>query len=101
MKTTVFSVKMSSRWQQSRGKAMAAAKAVNNLQQMHASQNPMSVTDEQFRRARSTFIGLFLLLVTVWSTVLVSVIFALRVNLDDCENCPDSCKCREAAPAWG
>lgn len=88
------------RWQEaSRGKAMAAARAVNNLQQLQV--NSQSVTDEQFKRAKGTFIGLFLLMVTVWSTFLVSVIFALRVNLEDCENCPEECQCRQAAPAWG
>jgi len=86
------------RWQQSGGKAINAARAVN---QIHVGPPSLGVTDEQFKRAKQTFVGLFLLLVTVWSIVLISAIFALRVNLDNCENCPESCNCRAAAPAWG
>ena len=97
-KKTIMSSK--SRWQDSQ-KKVAAARAMTNLQQIQAANNPNSVTDDQFKRAKTTFIGLFLLLVTVWSTFLVLAIFALRVNLEDCENCPEECQCREAAPAWG
>ena len=86
------------RWHESGGRAIAAAKAVNNLQ---IPIRQAGVSEEQFNRAKGTFIGLFLLLVTVWSTFLISAIFALRVNLDSCENCPEECACRSQAPAWG
>jgi hypothetical protein len=91
------------RWQETGGRATAAAKTINNLQPLHVGPPNFSATDteEQFRRARSTYIGLFLLMVTVWSTFLISAICALRVNLDDCEYCPDDCQCRSQAPAWG
>lgn len=90
------------RWHETGGRAMAAAKAMNNLQQIPVQQRGgASVTEDQFNRAKGTFIGLFILLVTVWSTFLISAIFALRVNLDSCENCPEECACRSASPAWG
>ena len=99
---TIFVLKMSAknRWQAGGGKAITANRALNQIQ-VGPPQVNLSVTDEQFQRAKTTFVGLFLLMVTVWSTVLISSIFALRVNLESCENCPESCQCRAAAPAWG
>lgn len=88
-----------SRWQQGGGKAISANKVGLNSMQV----GPLQLNlDEQFQRAKATFVGLFLLMVTVWSAVLISAIFALRVNLNNCENCPiEDCACRIAAPAWG
>ena len=83
------------RWQQGGGKALTAARACNSLTQNQG------VSDEQFHRAKITFFGLFIIMVSVWSTVLISSIFALRVNWNNCESCPDGCECRGAPPAWG
>lgn len=88
------------RWQQTGGRAITANRALNQIK-VGPPQFNLNNTDEQFRRAKTTFIGLFLLMVTVWSAVLISAIFALRVNLDSCESCPDGCECRGASPAWG
>ena len=85
------------RWQQGGGKALTAARACNNLNPAQQS----GVSDEQFKRAKITFVGLFIIMVTVWSTVLICAIFALRVNWDRCEHCPEGCDCRSAPPAWG
>ena len=35
---------------------------------------------KQIRRARGAWAGLFLLMVTVWSAILISAIFSLRIN---------------------
>ncbi len=95
------------RWQEGGGKAAAAAAAANLLQ---ASRNPQQpggvgaaggVPASQNRRARGAYAGLFMLLVTVWSAILISAIFSLRVNRENCENCPVGCRCRETPPAWG
>ena len=56
---------------------------------------------DQIRRAKFSYIGLFLLMVTVWSTILIAAIFSLRVNKDSCEYCPVECTCRGSPPAWG
>ena len=60
-----------------------------------------AITDEQWRKAKFSIIGLFFLMVIIWSAILISAIFALRINLDNCENCPENCHCRSAPPAWG
>ena len=39
--------------------------------------------------------------VIVWSTILISAVFSLRINRESCEQCPYHCQCREAPPAWG
>lgn len=39
--------------------------------------------------------------VIVWSTILISAVFSLRINRESCEQCPFHCQCREAPPAWG
>lgn len=92
-----------SKWQESGGKAVAAAAAATALQQkldVHR-QNSYIPDSEQSRRARGAYVGLFLLMVTVWSTILISAIFSLRVNRESCENCPAHCTCSGAPPAWG
>ena len=60
-----------------------------------------AITDEQWRKAKFSIIGLFFLMVIIWSTILISAIFALRINIDNCENCPANCDCKTAPPAWG
>ncbi len=52
-------------------------------------------------RAGGAYIGLFLLMVTVWSAILISAVFSLRVNREACEACPVGCSCRDVPPAWG
>jgi hypothetical protein len=83
------------RWQAGGGKAVSAARACNNI-------NPVGVqgvSDEQFKRAKLTFVGLFIIMVTVWSAVLIGTIFSLRGTWDRCAKCPESCGC--ASPVWG
>ncbi len=59
------------------------------------------LAEKQIRRARGAYAGLFLLMVIVWSTILISAVFSLRINREACEQCPLHCQCREAPPAWG
>ncbi len=97
------------RWQESGGKVGAAATAASFLQggggsgrfKRQQSGGGAAVSEWQIRRARGAYAGLFLLLVTVWSTILISAIFSLRVNKEGCESCPDGCRCRDSPPAWG
>lgn len=50
---------------------------------------------------KAAYFSLFLLLVIVWSAILLSAVFTLRINTDNCEQCPVGCVCIEAPPAWG
>ncbi len=52
-------------------------------------------------RARIVCFGIFVLMVSVWSCVLVAAVFGLRVNRHDCEFCREPCGCRDSPPAWG
>ncbi len=97
-----------SRWQEGGGKAASvAATAAAVLQQRRqqaqaqAQAHLSDVPESQVRRARGAYAGLFLLLVTVWSAILISAIFSLRINREACENCPVGCRCKETPPAWG
>ena len=83
------------RWQAGGGKAVSAARACNNIN----AGGVQGVTDEQFQRAKITFVGLFIIMVTVWSGVLIGTIFSLRGTWDRCAKCPESCGC--ASPVWG
>ena len=89
------------KWQETGGKARAA---LHFSRQNTLVNNSSSVTDDgqqQQRKAKSAYIGLFLLTVTVVSSILISAIFSLRVNRESCEHCPELCTCRGSAPAWG
>ncbi len=95
-----------SKWQETGGKAMAAAAAVAFFQRHADGGGPEPVDGcppdaDKIRRARAAYIGLFLLMVTVWSAILISAIFSLRINRESCEHCPQYCTCRGAPPAWG
>lgn len=112
------------KWQESGGKVAAAAKAAAVLQNNkrstvdinleadlenqvgHTTHNLMPIFTLtcllwQVRRARGAYAGLFILMVVVWSTILISAIFSLRVNKESCEYCPKGCACRGSPPAWG
>ena len=79
------------RWQAGGGKAVSAARACNNIN----AGGVQGVSDEQFQRAKITFVGLFIIMVTVWSGVLIGTIFCFTlpfvlivINVVIC-NCTD------------
>lgn len=91
-----------SRWQETGGKARAVT-LLNRATSHQGCRDDLDLDGAggMPRRSVGTFVGLFVLLVTVWSAILLSAIFSLRINKDGCENCPEGCTCRGAPPAWG
>ncbi len=93
--------KARTKWVESGGRARAAATAAAALQGRNSTLADDNSDQQQIRRARGAWVGIFLLMVTVWSTILISAIFSLRINRESCEYCPDGCTCRGSPPAWG
>ena len=86
------------KWQEGGAKARAAAQF---SRQNTRNDDNGDDGSGQTRKAKRAYVGLFVLTVTVVSTILISAIFTLRINRDGCENCPELCTCRGSAPAWG
>jgi len=52
-------------------------------------------------RQKAIYFSLFILMVTIWSAILLSAVFSLRINTNHCEQCPMGCTCKDSPPAWG
>jgi hypothetical protein len=91
-------VKAKSKWVESGGRARVAVTAAAALRQTPVQE---AANTRLLQRARGAWVGLFVLMVTVWSTILISAIFSLRINKESCEFCPDGCTCSGGPPAYG